>query len=118
MVEAQAKGEADSAAAQAAKDAEPVIPKRAEARKGSEGSRATAILGGVRSARLQENQKKVRDERRRAMSRVIQPSVYQLAKFRADLEVFGAGVDAQRWAHGTAESFELFGGDSSENDET
>ena len=118
MGEALAKGEAERAAMSAARAASPVSSKRAVARtERDDRVEATAInCGEVRSERLQENRKKVKDERRRAANRVVQQIVYQLAKFRMDAEEFGAGVDAHRWANGTAECFEMFGKDSSDDD--
>ena len=72
--------------------------------------------GEVTSARLQENLKKVRDERRHEASKLAVPSEFQLAHFHMDTERYGAAVDAHRWANGTAESFEIVGRDSSEDE--
>ena len=118
MGEALAKGEAERAAMSAARAASPVSSKRAGARTEREGRvEATAIdCGEVRSERLQENLRKVNDERRREANRKIRSSAEQLAEFRMDAEEFGAGVDAHRWANGTAECFEIVGKDSSDDE--
>ena len=39
-----------------------------------------------------------------------------MTKSRMDAEQFGVGVDAHRWANGTAECFEIFGKDSSDEE--
>ena len=98
MGEALANGEVDRAAARAAREASLASSKVAEAKKGQDGRVEAAAIDSsqVHSERLQENLKKVSDERRREANRAVRPSLDQLANFRVDAERFGVGVDAHR----------------------
>ena len=117
MGEASAEGDAKRAEMSEAREVSHGRPTVVEDQVEVIGGLATVTnCGEVSSARLQENLKKVKDERRREANRLIRPSAYQLAQFHMDAERYGAAVDAHRWANGTAECFEIFGNDSSDSE--
>ena len=109
MGEALAKGEAERVEVSEARGAShggSIEGKAKVERKGRVEATATNC-GEVNSARLQENLKKVSDERRREANRLIRPSDFQMAHLHMGIERYGAAVDAHRWANGTSELLRL-----------